>query len=157
MKVDVEALRKALHAEVEPMEDSGGKDGPQIFRFRDSVLKFELWVHLSQGSVFLAADPSEPIQACPLLEYGFVCSEIEVGMNAYGDSAGDAIRFFQHRRSEGGIRLTMTPRGNDRWYLWAAACDPSLESPEQMRPVTGPATDECSNPPSQNRQTWGHL
>lgn len=113
------------------MEELGGEDSLQIFRFRDSILRYELWVHRSQGSVFLAADPSEPIQGCPLLEYGFGCCEIEIGMNAYSDSAGNAIRFWQHRRSHGGLRLTITPRGDDRWYLWGNACDPSGESPER--------------------------
>ena len=79
----------------------------------------------------LAADPEEPIQGCPLLEYGFRCTEIEVGVNAYSKDAGDAVRFWEHRRFREGIRLTMTHRGDNRWYIWAnGSDDPSKKEPE---------------------------
>ena len=79
----------------------------------------------------LAADPEEPIQGCPLLEFGFRCTEIEVGMNAYAKDAGDAVRFWEHRRFHEGIRLTLTPRGDNRWYIWVnGSDDPSKIKPE---------------------------
>ncbi len=43
-----------------------------------------------------------------MLEYGFTCSEIEIGASAYS-CEDKAIRFYEHRDSLGGLRLTFTP------------------------------------------------
>ena len=94
LKLDVESLADALDAQHELFQHPGSNDTSHIFRFRDSILRYELWVNHLSDSVMLAADPEKPIQGCPLLEFGFRCTEIEVGMNAYGKDAGDAVRFW---------------------------------------------------------------
>ena len=131
MKIDVESVRAALSAEHELFQQPGTKDTSHIFRFHDSVLRYELHVLHKNDSVLLAADPKEPNQGCPLLEFGFRCTEIEVGVNAYEEEAGDAVRFWEHRRFHEGIRLTLTPRGDNRWYIWANGFDkPPEKTPE---------------------------
>lgn len=123
LKLDVETLRIALNAEYELFQYTGADDTSHIFRFCDSLLHYELNVYHLNDSVMLAADPKTPIQGCPQLEFGFRCTEIEIGVNAYSDDAGDAVRFWEHRNDHEGIRLTLTPRGDDRWYIWANAWD----------------------------------
>ncbi len=53
-----------------------------------------------------------------MLEYSFTCSEIEIGASAYS-CEDKAIRFYEHRDSRGGLRLTFTPRADGNWYMWA--------------------------------------
>ncbi|MFK7768739.1 MAG: hypothetical protein AB8B55_16075 [Mariniblastus sp.] len=138
MKLDIESLCDALSAELEP---ASSEYPSHIFRFRDSLLRYEMHVNPQGNSVAFAADPEEPMQACPLLEFSFRCDEIEVGMNAYskvyGDKLGNAVRFWEqsnlnHREDpENGLRLTMSPRGDGRWYLWANAIDIPEEKTEE--------------------------
>lgn len=121
MNFDLISLCENLNAEHEVLTHPDCEETSLIFRFRDSLLRYELQVHGWNDSVMLTADPEEPIQACPLLEYGFVCTEIEIGENAYHPKAGHAIRFWEHRQNHHGLRLTLTPRGDNRWYIWSNA------------------------------------
>ena len=53
-----------------------------------------------------------------MLEYGFTCTAIEIGPSAYGENEL-AIRFYEHRDTRGGLRMTFTPRSDGNWYIWA--------------------------------------
>lgn len=121
MKFDVHLLCEVLNASHERLRHETHPVESHLFHFRDSLLEYQLLVRPVDQSVLLVADPEEPLQGCPLLEYGFACSEIETAPNLYDNHEGQAVRFWQHRDSREGIRLTLTPRGKDRWYIWANA------------------------------------
>ena len=90
------------------------------FRFKDARLKYVLMVQPNMGTVFLAADPAEPIQGCPMLEYSLPCSNIVIGESGY-DSNELAIRFYDGEISKLTQRLTMTWIPDGYWYIWANA------------------------------------
>jgi len=118
MPWDIRRIADALNAKEEPHE---GIEQPPFYHrliFSDKRLKYVLNLVPETHGVFLAADPEEPEQGCPMLEYGFTCTDIEIGPSAYRD--GDtAIRFYEHRDTFGGLRLTLTPRYDKTWYIWA--------------------------------------
>lgn len=116
MKYDLAQLGSVLAASPEREQTH---PGIVWVRFADPLLKYELAIDEQHHAITLAADPEKPIQACPLLEYSFLCSEIEIGESGYGD--GPAVRFYEHRDSRHGVRLTMIKRDDGRWYLWANA------------------------------------
>lgn len=120
MKWDVNDLIRLLKATHQIFEAADPKFTSHEFRFRDNRLRYVLNVVPEYGTVGLAADPEEPIQGCPMLEYGFTCSEIEIGASAYPPEDAKAIRFYEHRDTFGGLRLTFTPRGDGNWYIWAS-------------------------------------
>lgn len=117
MKWDLSQLVQILNADHEVSGDKGDRYCAHVFRFVDSRLKYELHVLPNNFSAQLAFDPDKPIQGCPMLEYGFNCTEIEIGPSVYGDV--NAVRFYEHRESRGGLRLSLTPRGDGTWYTWA--------------------------------------
>ena len=102
-----------------------------FLRFADPLLKYELTIGLKHNSVQLAVDPDKPIQGCPLLEYCFKCIEIEIGDSSYGP--GPVVRFYEHRESQYGTRLTMIQHPDNRWYLWANGMSrPPVQEHEQL-------------------------
>ncbi|MEO1529870.1 MAG: hypothetical protein AAFX06_31030 [Planctomycetota bacterium] len=107
-----------LSASAERLYDDDGETDVHRLVFSDARLKFVMNVMPRANSVFLAADPFKPEQACPMLEYGFTCTEIAIGPSAYAEEE-IAIHFFEHRDSINGLRLTLTPRHDKNWYLWA--------------------------------------
>lgn len=118
MKYDLDAIIAFFDAKLETHEDGDPRFAAHQLTFSDARLRYSLGIMPIYGTVGLAADPDEPIQGCPILEYGFTCSEIEIGPSAYSD--GDlALRFYEHRDTFGGLRLTFTPRGDGNWYMWA--------------------------------------
>jgi len=109
MPWDIERIADILRATEEPYANV---EQPPVYHrllFRDARLKYVLNLMPETFGVFLAADPDEPEQGCPMLEYGFTCTDIEIGPSAYGENE-TAIRFFEHRDTYGGLRLTVTPR-----------------------------------------------
>ena len=113
MNHDPESLATALSARIE--YDPNSKHDLAIFRFSDDRLQYELHILPKNGTAQLAMDPKDPIQACPMLEFSFRCTDVVIGKSAYGDDE-IAVRFFENDVSNDGLRLTMTwlPSGN--WY-----------------------------------------
>jgi hypothetical protein len=106
----------------------------EVFRFHDPIMRYELRVMPNDGSVQIALDPDAPIQALPFLEYGFNCCEIEIGQSAYSLECDAVVRFYEHRESRGGLRLTLTLRYDGRWYTWANTWhDPNEKRTESRR------------------------
>lgn len=119
MKLDLHAIVAFFNAEHETLEADDPRFTSHRLKFKDTRLHYSLGIMPGYGTVGLAADPEESIQGCPMLEYGFTCSEIEIGTSAY--SKGDkALRFYEHRDTFGGHRLTFTPRSDGNWYIWAS-------------------------------------
>ncbi len=119
MKFDLDAVIAFFNAHHETHEAGDPRFTSHQLTFTDTRLRYSLGIMPAYGTIGLAADPDEPIQACPMLEYGFTCSEIVIGPSAY--SADDkAIRFYEHRDTFGGLRLTFTPRRDGNWYMWAS-------------------------------------
>lgn len=112
------ALVSVLRAtrEQEPSDDR--LYDAELFFFADPLLKYCLFILPNLGSVQFSMDPDEPIQACPMLEYSFNCCEIHIGQSAYSSEPENAIRFYEHRNDRGGLRLTLTPLVDGRWYTW---------------------------------------
>ena len=71
MKHDRESLTNALNATTETLSEFD----TEIFRFSDSRLRYEIHLQSNSGTALLAADPAEPIQGCPMLEFSFRCTE----------------------------------------------------------------------------------
>ena len=82
MKHDRESLAYALNATTETLSEFD----TEIFRFSDSRLRYEMHLQPNSGTALLAADPAEPIQGCPMLEFSFRCTDILVGSSAYSDT-----------------------------------------------------------------------
>lgn len=118
MTWDIERIASILRATIEPREDDEQRPVWHRLHFHDGRLKYVLNLMPETFCVFLAADPDEPEQGCPMLEYGFTCTDIEVGPSAYRENE-IAIRFYEHRDTFGGLRLTLTPRHDKNWYIWA--------------------------------------
>lgn len=118
MKYDLVAIIAFFGAHHEFHEADDPRFSLHQLTFSDARLRYSLGIMPGYGTIGLAADPDDPSQACPMLEYGFTCSEIAIGPNAYSDGE-NAIRFFEHRDTFGGLRLTFTPRGDGNWYMWA--------------------------------------
>ena len=118
MKHDRESLANALNATTETLSEFD----TEIFRFSDSRLRYEMHLHPNSGTALLAADPAEPIQGCPMLEFSFRCTDILVGSSAYSDTEDEvAIRFYEGDVSTAGLRLTLTWIPIGYWYTWANA------------------------------------
>lgn len=118
MPWDIQRIAEVLNATEELYE---GVDQPPVCHrlfFSDARLKYVLNLMPETHGVFLAADPDEPEQGCPMLEYGFTCTDIEIGPSAYREDEV-ALRFYEHRDTFGGLRLTFTPRHDKNWYIWA--------------------------------------
>ena len=120
MNHDPEALATALRADLQYLPYSDSQCDDQIFRFHDDRLRYELHIMPNNETVKLAADPEEPIQGCPMLEYDFQCTEIVIGTSAYHDKE-TAIRFYDRDLSPKGQRLTMTWVPHGFWYIGANA------------------------------------
>jgi hypothetical protein len=118
MTWDIERIADILDATEEPYANVEQPPYYHRLLFSDARLKYVLNLMPETSCVFLAADPDEPEQGCPMLEYGFTCTDIEIGPSAYGDNEL-AIRFYEHRDTFGGLRLTFTPRHDRNWYIWA--------------------------------------
>ena len=118
MNHSTELLADALKATVELQPEIDA----EFFRFRDSRLQYELHLHLSTKTAFLAIDPTEPMQGCPMLEFSFRCTDIQIGTSAYCTDGTDiAIRFYENETSQKELRLTMTWVPIGHWYVWANA------------------------------------
>ena len=118
MNHDPESLATALNAttELQPEFDT------QIFRFSDSRLRYEMHLQPNSGTALLAVDPTKPIQACPMLEFSFRCTDILIGTSAYSEMDNEiAIHFYDGSVSQAGQRLTMTWISDGYWYIWANA------------------------------------
>jgi len=118
MNHDRESLATALNAttELSPESDT------EILRFNDSRLRYEMHLQPNSGTAFLAIDPTEPIQGCPMLEFSFRCTDILIGTSAYCEKGDEiAIRFYDDDVSAAGQRLTMTWIPDGYWYIWANA------------------------------------
>lgn len=116
MNYDPQTLEVALNA------TSVSEFDTEIFRFKDKRLRYEIHLYPNDGTGILAMDPTEPIQGCPMLEFSFRCTDIQIGTSAYcveGDEI--AIRFYDGDVSESGHRLTMTWIPEGYWYIWANA------------------------------------
>ena len=119
MTLDLAAIVAFFDAAIETRDAGNRAFMSHHLTFADARLRYSLDIMPVHGTVGLAADPEEPIQGCPMLEYGFTCTEIEIGPSAY--SEGDkALRFYEHRDTFGGLRLTFTSRGDGNWYIWAS-------------------------------------
>ena len=118
MPWDIERIADILRATEEPRADVEQPPVCHRLHFRDARLKYVLNLMPDTFGVFLAADPDDPEQGCPMLEYGFTCTDIEIGPSAYAENE-TAIRFYEHRDTFGGLRLTFTPRHDKNWYIWA--------------------------------------
>ena len=118
MKHDRESLANALNATTETLSEFD----TEIFRFSDSRLRYEMHLQPNSGTALLAADPAEPIQGCPMLEFSFRCTDILVGSSAYSDTEDEvAIRFYEGDVSAVGLRLTLTWIPIGYWYTWINA------------------------------------
>lgn len=120
---DSEELAKALRAKLEVQPDDDPEYLTHEYRFSDTRLRYVLLIRPNMGSAFLSADPEEPQQGCPMLEYSFSISKIRVGESAYSDSQAPeiAIRFYDGHESQDEQRLTMTWIPLGYWYIWANA------------------------------------
>ena len=125
MNHDSAAVATALGAFLDIQQDSDPLYFTEEYRFNDSRLKYALIVRPNMGTAFLAADPDEPIQGCPMLEYSFPCSSILIGDSAYSHEipADIAVRFYDGEISQLTQRLTMTWIPDGYWYIWANAID----------------------------------
>ncbi len=123
MNHDALALATALGAHLDIQPDDDSRYDLEEFRFKDNRLKYVLRVQPNMGAVFLAANPEQPIQGCPMLEYSLPCSNIVIGESAYSDSIPNeiAIRFYDVEISQLTQRLTMTWIPDGYWYIWANA------------------------------------
>ncbi len=119
MTWDIQRIASVLHATEVPHENADQPPDYHRLLFSDARLKYVLILVPDTSYVFLAADPDEPEQACPMLEYGFTCTDIEIGPSAYAENEF-AIRFYEHRDTLGGLRLTLTRRHDKNWYIWAS-------------------------------------
>ena len=117
---DADALATSLGANLELENGSDPDHNREIYRFSDNRLKYELWITPSQETAILAIDPTEPIQGCPMLEFSFKCSDVEIGTSAYSENEV-AIRFYDGGISNSMMRLTMTWIPSGYWYIWANA------------------------------------
>ncbi len=130
MNLDSEALSTALKANIEyPPETEQAYDSI-IFRFGDTRLRYEMHIHPNTGTAFLAMDPKEPMQACPMLEFSFCCTDVLIEKSSYdGDGVDIAIRFYEGEVSPAGQRLTITWIPDGYWYIWAnATANPNAEN-----------------------------
>ena len=119
---DPETLATALGAYLERQVDSSSDYNREIFRFNDNRLKYELHLLPNLGCAQLAIDPEQPIQGCPMLEFSFKCSNIEIGASSYcTDGKEIAIRFYDGEITASGMRLTITWIPVGYWYIWANA------------------------------------
>jgi hypothetical protein len=132
MQIDVDGLSEALRAEYERWGPDADGGDEHIFRFRDAIMRYELLIRCPAGATTLAMDPEKPIQGCPLLEFTFSCASIEIGENVYDPAAGPAVRFWGNDRQKRDIRLTLTPRSDNRWYIWANTWDWPLLDESQI-------------------------
>jgi len=97
------------------------RTGTFEFSFSDRFLKYQLFVGSTDPGMLLRADPEDPSQPCPMLEFPFICRQIIVGPSAYDDSKfGNAVRFYELENSIKSLRLTLSPRENNAWYIWAS-------------------------------------
>ena len=118
MTWDIKRIAGILNATEEP---HANVEQPPLYHrllFSDARLRYVLNLMPETHCVFLAADPDEPEQGCPMLEYGFTCTDIEIAPSAYGENEL-ALRFYEHRDTFGGLRLTFTLRDDKNWYIWA--------------------------------------
>lgn len=117
---DQQSLESALDATIELLPEYD----TEIFRFHDSRVRYEIHLQPRTATAFIAMDPTEPIQACPMLEFSFRCSDIVIGKSAYSADGNDvAIRFYDGDVSDAGLRLTMTWIPEGYWYILANAND----------------------------------
>ena len=112
-----QALTTALHATPDLSADDNS-----VFQFADTRLRYELHIQPLNDTALLAIDPETPIQACPMLEYSFRCTDIVIGKSAYSVESDDvAIRFYEGSATQEGLRLAMTWIPTGYWYIWANA------------------------------------
>lgn len=121
MKHNPKTVASALGAFMESIPDANEKYNREEFRFNDDRLKYQLNLLPNNNAAFLAADPDEPVQGCPMFEFSFRCTDIVVGRSAYDDGNEVAVRFYENEISIENIRLTMTWRNKGYWYVWANA------------------------------------
>ena len=121
MHRNAQAMASALDATLDIIAADASQFDVERFRFADSRLEYELRLLPINGTAQLAADPVEPIQGCPMLEFSFGCSEVVIGRSAYGDQI--AIRFYDDGHTPNGLRLTLTALPDGNWYVWANALD----------------------------------
>lgn len=118
MKFNLDAIIAFFNAQHELCKADDPRFSSHQLRFADARLRYSLCIMPGYGTIGLAADPDEPIQGCPMFEYGFTCSEIQIGASAFSHD-DKALRFYEHRDTSGGLRLTFTPRRDGNWYMWA--------------------------------------
>lgn len=133
-----EALTSVLNAVHERVASDDPLYDVETFRFADPLLKYHLAILPNLGSVQISMDPDEPVQPCPMLEYSFNCCAIAIGPSAYSLELEDAVRFYEHKKYRGGLRLTLTPRWDGRWYTWANTWHDPEESPATALPWKHP-------------------
>ena len=118
MNHDRQLLTDALNAKSELLSEFE----TEIFRFKDSRLRYEMHLQPKSETGLLAIDPKEPIQGCPMLEFSFRCTDILIGTSDYCEEGNEvAIQFYEGSVSQFGLRLTMTWIPEGYWYIWANA------------------------------------
>lgn len=110
-----ENVRTALNATLNVDDEAGS----HLFLFDGTRTKYALCIYDTNNFAMLSADPIEPIQPCPLLEFTFPCDFAVVGESAYGGDHGLAVRFYKDCVDHCKLRLVLTPVGNGDWYIWA--------------------------------------
>lgn len=121
MNLDVNRLKDVLCATVESSKDSDGQREVYVFKFRDLRLHFFLQVAPFAGSVVFSADSSPDLSSCPIFEFTFLCTDINVSESAYPPIGSIAVYFFDRNSQERDAKLTLTPRSDGNWYIWANA------------------------------------
>jgi hypothetical protein len=131
------ALTSVLSAVHEREESDDPLYDVETFRFSDPLLKYHLTILPNLGSVQIAMDPDEPIQPCPMLEYSLNCCEIVIEQRASSLEPENAVRFYEHKNDRGGLRLTLTPRWDRRWYTWVNTWHDPGDAPANALPWKG--------------------
>ena len=119
-----EHVKTALGATHDPDADGCG----HLFLFAGRRTKYALRVDADSNFAMLSADPVEPIQPCPLLEFTFPCDYAVVGESAYSNDDGLAVRFYKDCIDHHRLRLVLTPLADGDWYIWANSDnDPAVD------------------------------
>ena len=90
MNYDPVAITSALSASREYMPSADAQFDVDVFRFHDKRLRYQLHLLPNNQTGQLAADPVDPIQGCPMLEFSFCCSDVVIGKSAYAQDENEA-------------------------------------------------------------------
>jgi hypothetical protein len=133
MQWNREEVAHLLSAEICDEETPNGERFTTV-HFKDPLMRFELWILETKGSICLSGDPERPMQALPLFEISLPCSELgpcprggmPVGLGVYSE--------VEHAR-----RLLFTITRRDDGYLYLSCMwDGLFESSQKpIPPLTG--------------------